>query len=97
MEAVIRLATKEYCFVEFKVEGTVDEILAQNQEIMWKSANATGISDRDYNAFIDRMLLGDTNHVEEYQAMSAMQKDTVQVIKRSLKRIAAKEQNHLTL
>ena len=91
MEATIRIATKEYCFIEFQAEGTMEEIFEQHRQALSLNKIQTGISDRDYNGFIDRYLLGEPNHVETYQAMSDSQKDAVQVIKRSLARLKSRE------
>jgi len=91
MKADIRIATKEYCYIEFQVEGTMEEIFEEHRKALQMNMNQTGIADRDYNGFIDRQLSGEANHVETYQAMSDLQKFAVQVIKRALNRAEARE------
>lgn len=85
-----------YSYVE-PVIGLPDDIepekLREIYDVLvaaFKNQPGNGIADKEYNAFIDRMLLGEANHVEEYQAMSDVQKASVQVIKRALKRIEAR-------
>lgn len=91
MKADIRIATKEYCYIELHPEGTMEEIFEEHRKALQMNQNQAGLSDKDYNAFIDRQLNGETNHVETYQAMSDLQKFAVQVIKRALNRAEARE------
>lgn len=85
----LHIPTEQYGFIAVECEGlTADETAALYKEYSTGFQPKAGISEKDYNTFIDRMLLGqEGNHIEQYVAMSDQQKYAVQVIKRGLKRI----------
>ena len=93
MKATLRLPTQDqYAFIEVETEVmSKEEAIESYHEAMRLLKPKEGISDRDFNAFLDRQLLGESNHVEEYQLMSQEQKNVVQAVKRALKRIEAKQ------
>lgn len=91
-KAQLRIPTEQYAYVEVEVEGTPDEIWEAYKQFMAMSKPQTGISDKDFNTFLDNMLVkGEANHVEVFQAMSEKQKDVIQHLKRAIKRIKPKE------
>lgn len=89
--AKIRIATKEYCFVEVNAEDTPEGIF----ELHGKLQNIhfpRGIEEKEMNTVIDAMLLnkGVTGGIEIYERMSQSQKYATQTLKRALKRLEAK-------
>lgn len=88
MEATLHFPTEQYGFAEVKllVDSPEDAIRQYN---MVKGGE--GVDDKTFNAFLDNMILGETNHIEVYEKMSAPQKDIVQAVKRSIKRLKARQ------
>lgn len=93
MKTVIRVPTEQFAFVEqeFDREMTPDEVIEAYNALQRAYKGGDGLNDKDFNAFIDRYLLGDKNHVEEYQLMNKEQQNVCQIIKRSLARIKARQ------
>lgn len=90
------MAVGEYEFVEIESEVTgqsIEELRktrdAIKDEFRPKPINA-GVPDKEYNSFIDNMLLGGDNHIDVWEKLSDKQRDSAQVIKRALKRLEAK-------
>lgn len=74
------------------LEGSPKEMVdAYNElnEAYWGQGEA-GVPSKDFNAFVDNMLLGEDNHVEQLEPMSEKQKFVVNEIKKALKRIKNK-------
>ena len=85
MKATLHIPTEQYGFVEVEVEAdSVEEAVSLYPK------NGEGLSDKEFNAFIDNQLIGSDNHIEQYEKASADQKAIIQVIKRALKRIEYK-------
>ena len=92
MKHKLHIPTEQYGFVEVEFEASSEDFVAQTyRDIAAAFKPKSGLSDKDYNSFIDRYLLGELVHTEEYAAMSPDQQKTVQVIKRSLARIKSKQ------
>jgi len=97
MKVSFRIPTEMYSFVEPVIDMPEDTTAEKIREVYDELAAAfkpkpeNSLGDKEYNAFIDRQLTGEANHVEEYNQMSPQQKDAVQIIKRSLKRIESRE------
>lgn len=89
----LHIPVEQYGFVAIDCDGlTAEETASVYVEYAQAFKPKVGLLDKDFNAFIDRMLLGqEGNHIEQYEAMSERQKDQVQCIKRALKRLKAKE------
>lgn len=97
MKITYRIPTEMYAYVELQYEynDTVSaETVAENYSELskaFKPKPINSLSDKEFNQFIDNMLLGEDNHIESYEKLSPSQKDTVQTIKRALKRLKSKE------
>ena len=88
MKITLHIPTEQYGYCQAEFEADDMNAVAHNyREIAKVFKSSGGLPDKEYNAFIDRMLAGEDNHVETYQAMSDQQKDAVQVIKRAQKRL----------
>ncbi len=101
MKITHRISTGQFEYVEIEHEAresTADFVGKEIKEdhdalkaaFAPKPTNA-GVPDREYNSFIDNMLLGGDNHISTWENLSDKQRDSAQVIKRALKRISAKE------
>lgn len=95
MKTTLRLPTKDqYAYIELELEDmTVPQAVEAYESAMALLKPQEGITDKDFNAFLDRQIMGEANHVEEYNRMSDEQKKIVQTIKRTLKRIEARQDN----
>lgn len=94
-KARLRIPTKtQYAFIEVDFEGTPNEIVAAYNEInnaYWNQKEVAPLADKEYNEFIDNLMLGESNHIETWEKCSPEQRAAAQVIKRSLKRLEARE------
>lgn len=93
--AEILVPTVSYGNIRFFVyEGTPEEIIEESRRLNQLQQGAFGLTEKEFNAFIDEYLASGTvkgEHVhEQYEKMSTEQKLIIQAIKRSCKRIAYK-------
>lgn len=93
MKTIVQIQTEPFQLIsqEFDCEMTPDEAVEAYRALQRAYKGGDGLPEKDFNAFIDRYLLGDKNHVEEYQLMNKEQQNVCQIIKRSLKRIEARQ------
>ena len=95
MKIKLHIPTEQYGFVEaeFEIKGdeTPDEIAEKYYFIAKGFKQQEGITDKDFNGFLDKYLRENTGDLETYNRMSESQKNIIQAIKRSVKRIAPKE------
>ena len=90
-----QISTGQFEYLAFEMDGgTAEGAVEAYKDLQEAWKPKVGLGDKEYNAFIDRMLMGETNHVEEYNVMSPEQQKCVQTIKRALKRIEAKQSKH---
>lgn len=91
-KASIRVPTTEpYAYLEIEAEGSPEAILEAYERFNSLVKRGKGLEAKEYDKFIERQLLGETNVLEQYNAMSEDQQRTVQIIKRALKRIGTRE------
>lgn len=98
MKVTFRIPTQDqYAFVELELEDEANNITAEAIRGIYDGYTQAfkpkaGISEKDFNAHVDRMMTkGEANHIEEYLQMSDKQKDYVQFLKRAIKRIKPKQ------
>lgn len=95
MKVTYRIPTDPYAYVEIEDEVTAfnwPQIKENYDELASTFKIGEGITDKEYNDFMDSFLLGEMNGLGEvYQLMSPSQQACVQTIKRSLKRIKARQ------
>ncbi len=99
----VHYPVEQYGFAEIELdtakmifeEGRTPSVEKITQEVYENLAAAfkpqAGLGDKDFNAFIDYMLLGTPNHIEMYEKLSDQQRDIVQCLKRALKRLESRE------
>jgi hypothetical protein len=95
MKITLRVPTRDqYAFVEAEFDLTEGEgasdIAAKYYELIEQFKDREGLSEKDFSAFIDRQIMGESNHVEDYEKASQEQKKFIQILKRALKRGAAR-------
>jgi len=96
MKATLRIPTAEqYAYIEVQVDGTSDEIVGAYEEMTKAVKGGEGLSDKEYNAWTDKYITGggdgmDSNDLELYHKMDKEQQSHIQWMKRSLKRLEAK-------
>ncbi len=91
MKVTLHVPVEQYGFVAADVEtDDPNEIRAAYQRIADAFKTGAGVAQKEYNAFIDAMLLGEPNHIDIWEKLSDDQRDAAQVIKRALKRLEAK-------
>ena len=92
MKTEIRIPTTQYGYITLEFEGTAEEAIAEHNRVLSLYAGGAGLPDKEYNAFIDRQLMGEPNEMEVYASMSLEQQSHVQIIKRALNRIKYKQE-----
>ena len=97
LKATLRIPTAEqYAYIEVQVEGTEEEILGHYHQLTKQVHGGEGLSDKEYNAWTDKYITGggdgmDSVDLENYYKMNKEQQSHIQWMKRSLKRIEAKQ------
>ena len=93
-KGTIRVPTKTPCsYIEMEVEGSAQDMVTAYNELSqacW-GQNEVGVTPKEFNAFLDNMLLGEDNHIEQLEPMSSTQKFVVNELKKALKRLKARE------
>ncbi len=95
MKYTLHVPVEQYGFVAVEFErgeqpgGDIAELY---REVSSAFKTQAGVPPKEYNTFIDSMLLGESNHIDVWEKLSDDQRDAAQVIKRALKRISAKNQ-----
>lgn len=98
MKITLHVPVEQFGFVAIERDFVSGEAVVEVSASLYKEiAEAfkpkpinSGIPEKEYNQFIDAMLLGEPNHIDVWEKLSAKQKDAAQVIKRGLKRLEAK-------
>ena len=90
-KAKVRIATKEYEFVELEIEGSPDDIAEAYNEMEGRLKGREGLETARFNVFLDRYIMNEPVSSEDYACMSKYQTAVVQEIKKSIKRIKAKQ------
>jgi hypothetical protein len=92
MKYKAHVPTEQYGFIEAvfnQEEGRNPADVYAELSAMFKPRE--GLDEKEFNAFIDAQLLGDSNHIDMYEKASTEQKKIIQTIKRALKRIEARQ------
>lgn len=90
MKVIYRIPTGvEYAYVEIEKDeqGSPADIAAHYQELLHAFRPQEGLSEKDWNKALDRYLAEGDCESDVYASMSPVQKNVMQEIKRSTKRI----------
>lgn len=90
-KATIRIPTEQYAYLEIETDGTPEHILETYREFNRLMKGGGGLDTKTFNQFLENQLNGGDNEMETYLAMSPEQQMVVQEIKKTIKRIQAKE------
>lgn len=93
MKTTLRIPTSEqFAFIEIETEvsSPEDAIEAYHHATRLLKANNEGLPEKDFNTWLDKYLESNTGEMEPYTKMSKAQQEIIQIIKRSVKRIAYK-------
>jgi len=90
-KAKIRIPTDAYAFIEVEHDGTPEEITSIYNEFKKYLLPQQGITQKEFNNAIDIYLTDGTMVSEIYAQMSQEQKQVIQEIKKSIKRLRHKE------
>ncbi len=93
MKVTLRLPTNDqYAYLEADVEVfNIEQALTEYERIMRLIKGGEGLDEKEFNSFIDAQLMGESNHIDQYEKASAEQKKFIQILKRALKRIEARQ------
>lgn len=87
----IRIPTTQYGFLELDFEGTSEDAIAEHNRVIKMFKGGNGIEPKAFDEFLDKYLSDNTGNLETYQSMDSEQQAVIQTIKRSLKRIKARQ------
>lgn len=92
--AQIRIPTQQYGYVEVTVEGTPDFIHEANAEFTQIFAVKEGLSTKEFNGALDEYLQTNSFKTPEdtFFKMNPEQQKIIQEIKKSVKRLTAKDE-----
>ncbi len=90
--ATLRIPTEMYAFIEIKHEGTPEDIVEAYREFTKLVKPVVGLPTKEFNQALDRYLTDGDMEAEVYVSMSDAQKAVIQEIKKSVKRIKAKNE-----
>ncbi len=92
MKYEYQIKTGEYEFINGEGEGTPEEAVQAFKELKEAFGGGSGLDDKTFNAALDEYLSTNelTNGTELYAQMSKEQQFVFQAVKRSIKRIEAK-------
>lgn len=92
----VHVAIGQYEFIEEEFKSIedarqfyIDAVMAWREPV--NPAVQVGLDDKTWRTVLDKYLTDNTMHHEEYFAMNAEQQRIIQEIKKSLKRLVAKE------
>ena len=90
-KGIIRIPTEQYAYIEIHAGGSVEEILELNTRVTKLYKGGEGLTEKEFDNFLDTYLSTDTGDVNVYEKMNREQSDRIQMLKRSFKRIAYKQ------
>lgn len=88
---------EQYGFLEAEVEVQRDISWEESAAIYTAIGNAfkpkpiNSLPEKEWRKFLERVLLGEPNHINEFEQCSPDQKRTINEIKKTLARIEARE------
>lgn len=93
MKAHLRLPTgDQYAYIEIETEvNSIEDAVVGYNGAMRLIKPSEGLPDKEFDAFLERQLLGEGNDVNEWEKMSPEQKKYIQANKRALNRISYKQ------
>lgn len=93
-KAELTIPVEQYGNIRPTIEGSAEDIVSAYWEFATLVRPREGVEEKAMNTFVDNMLLGNgKNSIDVYNQMSKGQQDTVQCLKRGLKRIRAISNN----
>ncbi len=93
MKANIRVPTIQYGYIEVEVEGDANEIIDQHQELLkaYTNINGDGLPEVEWRDTLDRYLTEQKMSSDVYEKMNNEERTIINEIKKSIKRIEAKQ------
>lgn len=93
MKTQIRIPTVQYGYLEFPFEGTPEEAIAEHNRTLKLYSGGGGLSDKEFNIWLDKYLMSQEGDGEQYMKMNPAQMEVIQTLKRAFKRIAYKHES----
>lgn len=93
MKAIVHVPTEQYGFVSAEFDTDNAEKIKEAYDAIsyaFKPQPINSLDKKDWNTFIERVLLGESNHIETWEKCSPEQQKILQEIKKALARIEAK-------
>lgn len=90
MKATLRIPTEMYAYIEVEIEkDSAEEVIDEYNRITALYKGGAGLTEKEFSAVLDELLSTGTvrGGVEYYEKMTPEQRNIMQTIKRSVKRI----------
>lgn len=86
----VQIKTGDFEYINVKLTGSPQDFVNKFRELKTEWELSKGLPAKEFDQFIQRMMEGDDNHIDQMEQMNELQKWAMQVVKRSLKRIEYK-------
>lgn len=90
MKATLRIPTEMYAYIEVEIEkDSAEEVIDEYNRITALYKGGAGLTEKQFNAALDEYLSTGSvrNGTELYEQMTPEQRNIMQTVKRSVKRI----------
>src|SRR4051794_33248114 len=95
MKYLAHVPVEQYGFISVEFDQEESRNIADvYREVSEMFKAKEGLDDKSFNAFIDAQLMGESNHIDQYEKASTEQKKFIQILKRALNRIKARQAKH---
>lgn len=90
---LIQIPTVQFGLISTEIAGTHDQAVEEHNALLKAyqgDKTGAGLPGKEWNQWLDTYLTSNTGDADLYQAMSLEQKNIIQEIKKSVKRIKSK-------
>lgn len=97
MKTTYRIPMNEqYAYIEIEGdEGSFEEAYAKYQSITKMVKGGAGLPDKEFDAFVQRQIMGEANHTDDLERLNIEQAKMMQILKRAIARIEYKSAQEL--
>ncbi len=86
----VQIKTGDFEYINIKLTGGPKDFVEKFRELKQEWELSKGLPAKEFDQFIQRMMEGDDNHIDQMEQMNELQKWCMQVVKRAYNRIEYK-------
>lgn len=87
IKSEIRLATADFCYINFYFEGTPEEIISEYHRVSKLYKGTLDLSDRGFQTLLDRYLVNGDMNSDEFDGLGPYQSMVIDTLRKSFARI----------